>query len=425
MHELVTATREYPATARLDLQAALAEALSGERKPLRHVGLHAAYSHDTTTFANLTVAGHGEVLVAPLQYDEIQVGDSTGSRALRNGLWLAVDQRLRFAALLSPTQHYGQNDGWHLEIAVPPGEAGAQLVRQLFSAIDVAVARAGTYRGRVLSMEASDNYRGWVSGVRVHRLKSVRREEVILAEKTLALLERNVVRFIENREELHRLGLGLKKGLLFYGPPGTGKTHTIHYLAGKLPGHTTFLVTAEQVGLLDKYMQMARFLQPAIVVLEDVDLIARARTEMNNACAEAALNKLLNEMDGLREDARILFILTTNRPEELETALTARPGRIDQAIEFPLPDAAGRRQLVRLYGGETPVAPEIVELLVEKTAGGSGAFIKELMRRTTQFALEDRAPRLFERHVEAALDEILFSGGALNAKLLGFHGATD
>ena len=62
----------------------------------------------------------------------------------------------------------------------------------------------------------------------------------------------------------------VKKGLLFY-PPGTGKTHTIHYLASQFRDHTTLLITAEQVALLAIYMQLARFLQPAMVVIEDVD----------------------------------------------------------------------------------------------------------------------------------------------------------
>src|SRR5262249_48896215 len=148
---------------------------------------------------------------------------------------------------------------------------------------------------------------------------------------------------------LRKLGMPIKKGVLFYGPPGTGKTHTIHYLASQLPDHTTLLITAEQVGWLDHYFQLARFLQPAMIVIEDVDLIARAREEMHGPCEESLLNKLLNEMDGLREDAEILFVLTTNRPEHLETALASRPGRIDQAIEFSLPDESGRRQLIHLY----------------------------------------------------------------------------
>ena len=93
-------------------------------------------------------------------------------------------------------------------------------------------------------------------------------------------------------------------------------------------------------------MGLARLLQPSMVVIEDVDLIARDRTTMGSPCEEAMLNKLLNEMDGLRPDADILFVLTTNRPGALEAALASRPGRVDQAIEFPLPDEEGRTKLV-------------------------------------------------------------------------------
>ena len=66
--------------------------------------------------------------------------------------------------------------------------------------------------------------------------------------------------------------MATKKGLLFYGPPGTGKTHTLHYLAGALEGMTTLLISAEQVGLLDEYVGLARL--PSMVVIEDADLIA-------------------------------------------------------------------------------------------------------------------------------------------------------
>jgi SpoVK/Ycf46/Vps4 family AAA+-type ATPase len=89
--------------------------------------------------------------------------------------------------------------------------------------------------------------------------------------------DRNVSEFIKQRKKLRELGMPLKKGLLFYGPPGTGKTHTIHYLASQHPDHTTLLVTAEQVGLLDHHFQLARFLQPSMLVIEDADLVARSR----------------------------------------------------------------------------------------------------------------------------------------------------
>jgi cell division protease FtsH len=72
---------------------------------------------------------------------------------------------------------------------------------------------------------------------------------------------------------------------------------------------------------------------------------------MHGGGEEVLLNKLLNEMDGLREDAEVLFILATNRPDQIEPALVSRPGRIDQAIEFPLPDEEGRAKLTN------PVCP--------------------------------------------------------------------
>ena len=209
------------------------------------------------------------------------------------------------------------------------------------SELERLINQTGSYRGKVISLEAGHNYSGKAGSVKVHKLRTVRREEVILPEKTLQLLERNVHGFIQQRERLREFGLAVKKGLLFYGPPDTGKTHTIHYLASQLGDPTTLLITAEQVGLLDEYFQLARFLQPAMVIIENVDLISRAREEMRSACEESLLNKLLNEMDGLREEAMVLFILTTNRPDQLEAALASRPGRIDQAIEFPLPVSLG------------------------------------------------------------------------------------
>jgi ATP-dependent 26S proteasome regulatory subunit len=130
-------------------------------------------------------------------------------------------------------------------------------------------------------------------------------------------------------------------------------------------------------------------------------------------------------MDGLREDADTFFILTTNRPETLEAALAQRPGRIDQAIEFPLPDKTGRERLVDLYAGKLTVPARLREKIVKQTEGVSASFIKELMRRTAQYSLESgKGKALAMTHVNAALEEMLFVGGALNAKLLGGSAST-
>jgi len=240
-------------------------------------------------------------------------------------------------------------------------------------------------------------------------------------EAKLELTE--VVEFLKSPKRFAALGANIPRGILLYGPPGTGKTHTIRYLATNLPGHTTLIVTAEQVALLGAYMNLARLLQPAMVVIEDVDLIARDRNEMG-PCEESLLNKLLNEMDGLKEDAEILFVLTTNRPEQLESALAGRPGRIDQAIEVPLPDEIGRRRLVQLYGRGLPLDEAVIVEAARRTKGVSAAFIKELTRRIAQASIaRDGGTRVEPDDVSEALDDMLFAGGRLNVRLLG--GAQD
>src|SRR6476659_9848776 len=194
----------------------------------------------------------------------------------------------------------GYEAGTRIEIAVPAGADGAEFVQRCFSELESAVNAARCYRGKVLSLDGDADYRGRTRGVMVHKWPSVQREDVILSEATLKLLDRNVLNFVESRPQLRALGQSTRKGILLYGPPGTGKTHTIRYLASNVPGHTTLIITAAQVGLLAQYMNLARLLQPSMVVIEDVDLIARDRDDMG-PCEESLLNELLNQMDGLKE----------------------------------------------------------------------------------------------------------------------------
>lgn len=423
LSSLVAASRTFPVTSRADLQVAL-ERIFSSTYQAELIGVHPQYSHESLNTAHLVVEGQFPVFVGPLQHDEVDVGGPTPARCLQHGLWLGRKDKLPFAVLLTPAHRYGQELGVRVEVAVPPGQEGAGFSRAFFRQLEELVNSVGTYKGKVVSLEASDRYSGHVGVIKVHRLRTVQRQEVILPPRTLELLDRNVGEFIRQREKLQQLGMPVKKGLLFYGPPGTGKTHTIHYLASQLKDHTTLLITAEQVGLLATYMQLARFLQPAIVVIEDVDLIARDRQHMYGPCDESLLNKLLNEMDGLREDASILFVLTTNRPEQLETALASRPGRVDQAIEFPLPDEEGRRKLIELYAHGLTLDEALLKRTIRKTSHASAAFIKELMRRSAQYYIEENQPgTLQQKHVDAALEEMLFSGGTLNLKLLGADAA--
>jgi len=421
--QIVTATRTFPTASRVDIQNAVNEFFASKSGVVLF-GIHSLMGHESPTLAYLLTPSPIPTDIGPLQHDEIDIGDAEPVRCLKNGLWLATEGTMPYAVLMGPSIQHGCVTAVQVDVAVPSGEAGLEFSQAFFRQLEIGVHAGRAYRGRVISLEQEPHFSGVGGTVKVHRLHKVTRDQVILPHETLALLERNIHKFVDVRDQIKNRDFSVKKGLLFYGPPGTGKTHTIHYLASHFAGHTTLLVTAEQLGLIGEYFRLARFLQPSIMVIEDVDLIARSRDHIGTPIQEVLLNKLLNEMDGLREDAEVIFILTTNRPDNLEAALTARPGRIDQAIEFPLPDEDGRAKLIRLYARGVEVEDHVVSSTVSKTKGTSAAFIKELMRRAAQFHFEAGGDGQFHSSsIDSALEEMVFTGGALNLKLLGGAGA--
>ena len=414
--DIATSFREFPSHLRVDMYLAAERSLA----PLasRFVGIGDNSYYDKIVYASLLESDRMPRSIVPVQYEEIDIGDAQPIRCPSNGLWLLGEGELRAAALIAQNMDYRGGCSVRIEFACPKGDAGEKFISRQFKAITDAVAEARSYRGKVLSLETPDPYSGKSSGVTVHKLPAVARRDLVLPARTLRLLERNVLGFSKTREHLKRLGLSTRIGILLYGPPGTGKTHTIRYLAGELQGHTTLLIAAEQAGLIEEYFRLARLLQPTLMVIEDADLIARTRTQMGSACEEVLLNKLLNEMDGLKEDADIFFILTSNRPEQLEGALAGRPGRIDQAIEVPMPDASGRAKLVKLYAKGLTIEKSLAKAIVSRTHGVSAAFIKELMRRLAQ-KTQETEKEVDASAVDEALNDMLFDGGRLNASLLG------
>jgi ATP-dependent 26S proteasome regulatory subunit len=199
------------------------------------------------------------------------------------------------------------------------------------------------------------------------------------------------------------------------------------YLAAQMQGRTVIVLTGGAVGSIETACALARLLEPATIILEDVDLIGTER-EHQSVGANALLFELLNQMDGLGEDADVLFILTTNRPDFLEPALAARPGRIDLAIEVPLPDDACRRRLFDLYSKGLKLELADLGVWVRRTNGVSAAFIRELLRKAAVLTAEadGTGPELVvtDRQMEEALAELLVAGGPMTRALLGFASGT-
>jgi predicted AAA+ superfamily ATPase len=419
----------FPYFLRASVQFALDTVLQKEAQIIQCVGVSSARGRIAGAIELFREVNFSQLLGASgkdrwnygtIEYEHINIGKDAEARFVKNGLWLLRVGEHPLAMLMMGTSWFGDVHV-SLQLAGPNTPEVEQTVSSLINRIREAAKQSPFYRTKVLSLEKDVEFFGSPGvHIKVHDVPNVRREEVILPNKVLEVIERNVLGFVAHRQQLKNWNLHVKKGVLFYGPPGTGKTHTIAYLISELTklGQTVALVRAEQMAYLDAYVDLARQLQPAVVVIEDVDLIGEDRDFPGSSLP--LLHRMLNEMDGIGEDNEILFILTTNRPEVLEEALAARPGRVDQAIEFPLPDEDCRRRLAQLYGRGLSIPEAVLEEIVRRTNQASAAFIKELMRRAWQFHVSEGGTGTLQlADVQKALEEMLHQSGRLGARLLG------
>lgn len=369
--------------------------------------------HMGVKFSNLLNSQHGwEVKEGPVEYINIKLHDDRVVACVQAGVYFIHHGDNPLALLIRGPRDFGMSNSVEVEVMAPePAQAESFLAE-----LRTTMRANNVYRSHVVSLSVGN--RGALN-VRFHRLPQTTRDNIILPSGVLDRIERQTITFSKLREKLKAAGRHIKRGILLYGAPGTGKTLTAMYLASQMPERTVILLTGRSIGLLEQSCKMARLLQPATVILEDVDLIAEERTRQEVGC-NALLFELLNQMDGLADDADILFLLTTNRPDILEPALAARPGRIDQAIEVPLPDRACRQRLFELYGQGLTLHLEQLPQLLDQTEGVSAAFIRELMRKAVLFAADEGDAMIVEdRHIEEALRELVFEGGELTKRLLG------
>jgi hypothetical protein len=405
-----------------NLQMALDHYLTGPDRFAEQVGYLLEHDQPGLGLSNLLTRHRWQgIAEGPVQYRAVELAGGERLQCVERGLYLMVEGGHRLVVSVRISDYYEQ--GPSLEVLCLERERGEAFVAELH-----ALMRAhDVYRGQVISLGAKG-----AEDVRFHHLPHIERNDIILPERLLASLERATLGFDVQAERLHAAGRHLKRGLLFHGPPGTGKTLSLLYLLSQMQSaarpRTAILLTGRVMGLITQSCRLARLLAPSVVVLEDVDLVAMDRSL--NEDTGPLLFELLNEMDGLADDVDVLFILSTNRPDRLEPALTARPGRIDQALEFPLPDADGRRRLLARYGQGLNLRSADLDDMVLRTAGASPAFIRELLRKAALLAATEtptsaELPALTSAHLRDALRAIVEEGGDLTQRLLGAGALSD
>ena len=410
-HSVVT--RDLPPFEQVNLQTAVNAWSARAGRTVEVHGIALPPHHGSVSLQQL-VAGEGLPLLrltAPALTD-LPNGPGSTLGCLRLALLLVADSRGRYVVMIQgPNEFQG---GLQVEVAGLP----VDLAQRLLAELDRLRAELNVYRGHLLDVSL-----GPMGGISLTfaAAPGITRGDVVLPAAVLGRVERHALGVADHREALLAVGQHLKRGLLLYGPPGTGKTHTTRYLMGQMTGYTRLVLTGRSLDAVGEITDLARALQPAVVVLEDVDLVAEERSL--GPASSPVLFDLLDAMDGAAPDADLLFLLTTNRADLLEPALAARPGRVDVAVEIALPDASARERLLTLYGQNVPLAltEEDVSLAVERTDGTTASFLKELIRRSVLESLHDdpALTAVTGAHLARALDDLLDSAQAVTRTLLG------
>ncbi len=359
-------------------------------------------------------AGLGGAKEGPVQYMNVDLADGKKLACVQGALYLVSGEPKHVFLMRPQGLKLGGGAGTVLDVLTADKVAGEQALADIRKAVN----EHNIYRGKILSMTKQEG--AGAGGIKFHAVPPIERDKIILPEGLLKRIERQTIEVGQYSQSLRNAKRKMKRGILLHGKPGTGKTLTAMYLASAMADRTVLLMTGNGLGLIESSCNLARWLQPSMVIIEDVDLIAEERTHTTSG-GHALMFELLNQMDGLNDDADVLFLLTTNRPEVLEPALASRPGRIDQAYEVPLPDAECRKRLFDLYSDGMSVELDHLDTYIKRTAGASGAFISELMRKAALFAAPDGDPIVVkDKHMDEAMHELVIVGGTLTKNLLGF-----
>jgi cell division protease FtsH len=228
-----------------------------------------------------------------------------------------------------------------------------------------------------------------------------------------------IVDFLKNPPKYTRLGGTVPKGVLLVGSPGTGKTLLARAVAGEAGVPFFSLGASELVEIIvgvgasrvrDLFKQ-AREAAPAIVFVDELDAIGRARGSAvfsgSNSEQEQTLNQILTEMDGFSSREGVILLAATNRPDVLDPALL-RPGRFDRRVTVNPPDKNGREAILKVHTRNVPLAPDVdLKVVASTTPGLVGADLRNLVNEAALQAARREADAVHQVDFQDALEKLI------------------
>ncbi len=227
-----------------------------------------------------------------------------------------------------------------------------------------------------------------------------------------------IIEFLREPSKFQRLGGKIPKGVLLLGPPGTGKTLLARAVAGEA-GVPFFSISGADfvemfVGVgasrVRDLFEKGKKNAPCIIFIDEIDAVGRHRGAGlggGHDEREQTLNQLLVEMDGFEQNAGVIIIAATNRPDVLDPALL-RPGRFDRQVVVDRPDVKGREGIFKVHVRNIPLDKTVtLEVLAKGTPGLSGADIANLVNEAALLAARKNQDKVTMADFEEAKDKVM------------------
>ena len=229
---------------------------------------------------------------------------------------------------------------------------------------------------------------------------------------------KEIIDYLKFPKKFEKMGARIPKGILLVGPPGTGKTLLAKAVAGEadVPFYSIsgsdFVEMFVGVGAsrVRSMFENAKKTAPCMIFIDEIDAVGRQRGAGiggGHDEREQTLNQLLVEMDGINDNAGIVIIAATNRPDVLDPALL-RPGRFDRQITVALPDRNGRRAILGVHARNKHLSSEIdLDALAKRTPGFSGADLENVLNEASILAVREDSNVITMKHLDEAIDRVM------------------